>query len=187
MGTDQNGVTSPYGFFASSESDNSAVVAVRGTLTPVEWLEDLEALLVDAFPAGAKVEAGFLSIFNSLTIGGIPAGTALSGTPNLSVCGHSLGGPLATLMAASAKAQNLVGLASPKPGNLAFATWVDQQVENITLYANTPDVVPHVPLTLPPWEDFCHVGPLTPLDSSGKTKGLSAAHAIETYLALLTA
>lgn len=189
VGTDPGGVKIHYGFLARSMIDGSFAIAIRGTDTPGEWLEDFLAVLVSTpFASGSENHAGFFDLYRNLTNGiGIPIGKAFAdlGAP-VAVTGHSLGGPLATMLAGEIGAALLVGFASPKPGNGKFAAWIRARVSNIELYANVPDVVPHVPFTLPPFEDFLHVDCLTVLDSSEIVSGgLRPAHDLNTYLHLL--
>jgi len=182
-GKDLDGAEHPFGIVATDTVTKEVYVGIRGTDNWLEWITDGEALLVGStFAPGARCELGFLSLYLTLrlTNGPISSLPAVSG-----IAGHSLGGPLATMLATANKARELVCFASPKPGNLAFAQVADESVASITLYANVPDVVPHVPLTLPPWESYTHIAPLTVLDSTGSTHGLRAAHDLNTYLKLL--
>lgn len=186
VGTDPGGVKLFYGFLAQSLLDDSFVVAIRGTDTPGEWLEDFKAILVASpFCDGCETELGFFEIYKTLVNrDGVAIGTAFANLgAALTVTGHSLGGPLATMLAGYIGAAALVCFASPRPGNGKFATWIRTRVPTIELYANVPDVVPHTPLTLPPFEDFLHVDCLTVLDSSKIVAGgLRAAHDLNTYL-----
>ena len=195
LGTDLDGHTSIYGLIATDQAGNG-YVGIRGTQTPAEWFADFEAIMTACpFCQGAHVEHGFLDIYRTFVLGsGRPLMPFLAQLTNLAVAGHSLGGPLATYLAAEARALTLVGFASPKPGDRDFADFVQRQIREIILLANLPDVVPHVPLSLPkipflsslpiPLEfDFEHVNTLTMLNSTGMVQpGLEPAHCIDTYL-----
>ena len=98
-----------FGFLAVSGA-KELVAAIRGTDTILEWLHDASFLMVPCPVAGAHgfTEDGFTAVYRSLRIGQangtqsakdsikgyLDAGTAASVT----ICGHSLGGALATLL-----------------------------------------------------------------------------------------
>lgn len=194
IGTDPGAVVTTYGFVAKLADFPAAVTAgqfvavIRGTNSPGEWFEDFKAILVGSdFCAGCETELGFTEIYKTLRLStGMKLKDGLAAIEGLACSGHSLGGPLATMLAAEVGAAVLVGFASPKPGNAKFAAWVRARVGSIDLYANAPDVVPHTPLTLPPFEEFQHVDCLNALDSSKVVAGgLRAAHDLNTYLRLL--
>jgi len=113
-----------YGFVAAGGDPRTAVVALRGTVGAAEWWDDLHWDLVP-FPQvtdGGKVARGFSDIYStygtmtpgqpqaaraSATFAADVAHAAASGLgagldPALPtvVCGHSLGGALATLLVA---------------------------------------------------------------------------------------
>jgi Lipase (class 3) len=190
-GNDADGSEQLFGSVMTDEA-GALHVSIRGTQTPLEWLADFEAWLVEyqasRFPKTC-VERGFWTLYKTFHLAsGKNLIETLSAFPVKYIAGHSLGGPLATYLAVDIKADQLIGLASPKPGNMEFCAWAITQTKQITLYTNKPDVVPHAPLTIPGLSefDFEHVAALTPLDSKGLVKpGLAAAHNISTYLHLL--
>ena len=113
-----------YGFVAVGGDPKTAVVALRGTATNTEWWDDLHWDLVPftQVSGGGKVAQGFYGIYNTLgtmTPGqqqstpapaafaaevahAVAGGFAADLDPSLPtvVCGHSLGGALATLLVA---------------------------------------------------------------------------------------
>ena len=113
-----------YGFVAAGGDPRTAVVALRGTVGAAEWWDDLHWDLVPFTPVtdGGKVARGFSDIYStygtmtpgqpqaaraSATFAADVAHAAASGLgagldPALPtvVCGHSLGGALATLLVA---------------------------------------------------------------------------------------
>ena len=113
-----------YGLIAVGGDPKTAVVAIRGTETTMEWWDDFHWDLVPFTQVtdGGNVAQGFLDIYNTFgTMSpGQAQGSAASGTfaaqvglpvadglaadldPALPVvvCGHSLGGALATLLVA---------------------------------------------------------------------------------------
>jgi pimeloyl-ACP methyl ester carboxylesterase len=88
-----------------------AVVAIRGTVGVYEWIHDAMFLTVHCpfLPSAGSTEDGFTAMYMSMTTGaaaGAPSvAKALAGLPwptpvtSLTICGHSLGGALATLLA----------------------------------------------------------------------------------------
>jgi len=167
-----------YGFVIRSTTDPTQHIAViRGTEAVVEWLENVEGLLVNGPPHG-MVEHGFYSIYDSMlycTVGAptiaaaptrsaaqslvatIPAGAVLT------VIGHSLGAALATYLMAdvarlNSNAFTVIGalFASPKAGDATYVKDVDQVVgpDNYVVYNYIRDIVPHVPPSLPFGQGF---------------------------------
>lgn len=201
LATDQNGVQTRYGVVLRHHDPAvGLLVVIRGTRTLVEWLSDAEAILEGwAFALGTSAHHGFSAIYRTFTLkSGLPLVAKLASTPGrVTVMGHSLGGPLATYLAALARVSELVCYASPKPGDPALGAWVKAQVPNITLYANPKDIVPHLPLTIthlpPPFvnEDFEHVDFLNPLDPARVTPPISTdwedSHNILSYRRLIAA
>src|SRR5262249_7680809 len=96
-----------FGFVAQDALGN-VVVAVRGTSNIFEWVQDARFLLVPCpFLEGAgSTEDGFTDVYTSLRVSPDPRSvTLVSALPTLSypkpvnsltLCGHSLGGALAT-------------------------------------------------------------------------------------------
>ena len=98
-----------FGFLAVS-AQRELVAAIRGTDTILEWLHDASFLMVPCPITGAHgfTEDGFTAVYRSLRIG--RANSSLSAKDSIksyldtgaagtvTVCGHSLGGALATLL-----------------------------------------------------------------------------------------
>jgi hypothetical protein len=144
-----------------------AVVAIRGTEGIYEWVHDASFLPVPCpFLAGAgHTEDGFTSMYKAISIAVTPGSpsvtTALSSLPwkkpvtSLTICGHSLGGALATLLAldVAANAANpafktpvVYTYASPRAGDLTFANLYNHLVPKTFRIANRMDLVPKLPL-----------------------------------------
>jgi len=99
------------GLILQGTTTGDVVIAIRGTQGILEWVHDAEFLAVKCpFLVGAgSTEDGFTAMYNSLSTGtaaGSPTDAkALSTLPfkkpvnSLTICGHSLGGALATLLA----------------------------------------------------------------------------------------
>ena len=126
------------------------MVALRGTASAVEWWDDLHWGLVPfaQVSSGGKVAQGFLDIYNTFgtmapgqqqsslasstfaadVAQAVAAGLAADLDPALPtvVCGHSLGGALATLLVADVTANTRLTpqawtFASPRVGDATFA------------------------------------------------------------------
>jgi hypothetical protein len=142
------------------ETDSEAIVAFRGTLplstaSPddrqvlLDWLGDLDALLVPGAHLPGLVHQGFLGALDVLWAGvaaAIPAGKPLYMT------GHSKGGALANLAAARYAALNpqapppiVTTFGAAKPGDDSFAAAYDRLVPHSVRYENRDDIVPHLP------------------------------------------
>ncbi len=182
------------------------VVAIRGTEEIWEWIHDADFLSIKCpFLAGAgKTEDGFTNLYQSLRMTADPTSTRLvdelKALPNLTgkvaICGHSLGGALATLLALDVAANTpfknpaVFTYASPRTGDSLFASTYNQLVPNTTRIAHRVDVVPKLP-TPPVYE---HVNTAVELNSLTFTPlphllvkpDILCAHHLTTYLNLLS-
>jgi hypothetical protein len=169
------------GLVLQEQGGGEAVIAFRGTEGIKEWVIDANfGTKACPFLASAgQTEDGFTDMYESVAIGtdaGSPSLT--SGLPNLqwkqrvetlTVCGHSLGGALATLatldIAVNSTAPfhdpTLYSYASPRTGDVQFATKYNQIVSNTFRVANDLDIVPQLPL-FPPYEHVLGVFALKP-------------------------
>ena len=203
-----------YGFVAAGGDPRTAVVALRGTVGAAEWWDDLHWDLVP-FPQvtdGGKVARGFSDIYStygtmtpgqpqaaraSATFAADVAHAAASGLgagldPALPavVCGHSLGGALATLLVADLAANTPLKpqawtFASPRVGDAAFAgRYGGLSTVSWRIY-NQADIVPYFPV-----DAAGSYQPVTAgyaINSLGKAKwSLRCAHALSTYLHVLS-
>jgi hypothetical protein len=159
------------GLVLQASGGGDAVVAVRGTEGIQEWMQDARFLAVPCpfLSSGGNTEDGFTDMYESMVTG--PEGRAakivkaLPGLPwknpvtSLTICGHSLGGALATLLALEAAANApapfntpvVYTYASPKVGDPLFASTYNHVVPNTVRIANRMDLVPKLPL--PPLYD----------------------------------
>lgn len=149
-----------------------AAVAIRGTEGIYEWIHDALFLAVPCpFLSGAgSTEDGFTDMYNSMAIALAPGSpsvvSALPGLPwrkpvtSLTICGHSLGAALATLLAldvaantsnAAFKNPTAYTYASPRTGDSRFADMYNHVVPQTFRIANRVDLVPKLPL--PPLYD----------------------------------
>ncbi len=204
-----------YGFVAVGGEPTTAVVALRGTATNTEWWDDLHWDLVPftQVPGGGKVAEGFYDIYNTLGTmtpgqqestpapGTFAADVARAATAGLAagldpgalpmvVCGHSLGGALATLLVADVTANTPLKaqawtFASPKVGDAVFAArYGGLSTVSWRIY-NQVNVVPFFPIDVT--DNYQPVTAGYAINSLGKAKwSLSCAHAMNTYLHVLS-
>jgi hypothetical protein len=156
-----------YGFLARNHADPALyVVAIRGTNGFAEWVIDADFFLRDAPSApGAKVEQGFWSVYDTMTLVGLDGaqiGTKAAdgvagvvGPGTVAICGHSLGSAVATYL--SFDVATLIGanaaaclFASPRTGDAAWTTAYAARVGRYRLMNYILDVVPYVPFDAPP-------------------------------------
>jgi predicted lipase len=148
-----------------------AVIALRGTEGIMEWLQDARFLGVPCpfLPGAGNTEDGFTAMYQSLAVspsaGAISVISSIAGLPwkrsvtSVTICGHSLGGALATLLAADLaangsatfKVATVYTYASPKTGDPLFVSTYNHLVPDTSRIANRLDLVPKLPL--PPLYD----------------------------------
>lgn len=149
----------------------AAVIALRGTEGIMEWLQDARFLAVPCpFLSGAgNTEDGFTAMYQSLAVSPGPGAASvlksIAGLPwkcsvtSVTICGHSLGGALATLLAMDFAANAVAPFnvptvytyASPKTGDPLFVSTYNHLVPDTSRIANRMDLVPKLPL--PPLYD----------------------------------
>ena len=203
-----------YGFVAVGGHPKTAVVAIRGTETTMEWWDDFHWDLVPFTQVtdGGKVAQGFLDIYNTFgtMAPGQAQGPAASGTfaaqvaraaadglaadldPALPVvvCGHSLGGALATLLVADLTANTPLKpqawtFASPRAGDAIFAARYGALSTVSWRIYNQVDVVPYFPVDVT--DNYQPVTTGYAINSLGKAKwSLGCAHALNTYMHVLS-
>jgi len=150
----QNKDTVPFGFVA--EKNGNAYVIFRGTRTASEWADNAEIKQTESqFIAGwceSKTTAGFHDIYSELSEKIISDLNKISPQKKIFVSGHSLGGALATLCIADILANTnfkstveLYTFASPRTGNIEFATeFSSRKIDSWRIF-NTEDIVPYLP------------------------------------------
>jgi triacylglycerol lipase len=183
-----------YGYVARSRVDADQYVAViRGTGSLVEWVEDAE-FAPTPHPVAGRVESGFWGVYRSMRfvpLVGDPVAAAdgvaaAIGAGRVVVTGHSLGAALATyltfdLAAALGERLEATILASPHPGDAAFAAAFDARVLSYQLINRVVDAVPHIPFG----PDYAHLPKVVwrwPKDEDVKVKlGLFCQHHVVVY------
>ncbi|WP_181762875.1 lipase family protein [Rhodococcus spelaei] len=183
-----------FGYLAAGPT--MQVVALRGTDTLTEWFDDVQWDLVPFTPVanGGNVAQGFFDIYttmttmtpgNAATTPGIAGFTAaVDPAVPLVVTGHSLGGPLTTMLVADLTANSALkpqawSFASPKVGDAAFAARYGALSTVSWRFYNTVDLATHIPFG----EDYEHVNTGYGLNSLTYAKwSVGCAHALNTYL-----
>ena len=178
--------SSTWGIVAWNGSTQTALVAIRGTKTIWEWIEDVTAVPTPFFPdwTAGDVHLGFQLCYlhcrdSLLTLLGQIEPTRLL------ITGHSLGGALATYLALDVLLHKptrpitpeLMTFGSPRPGGLNFKTTFVGAVPNYARVVNWLDVVPDVPT----WPSFRHCGEETLVHGPWKLSP-SYRHSLTTYL-----
>lgn len=151
-----------FGYVADDRRTGARVIVFRGTLQPVEWVRNIQAVQSPFDTGGgasAFVHSGFLQIYGSLEVeqGGTrrPLSSALPdllGARDTVFIGHSLGGALATLAGVDiarrapqrADSLHVTTFASPRVGNPGFAA-LAQSVGRIVRVCNVVDPVTEAP------------------------------------------
>jgi len=156
-----------------------AVIAIRGTEGILEWVQDVQFGTKECFflPEAGETEDGFTDMYKSFAVG-TPTGSSVTESlakifgakqvNSLTVCGHSLGGALATLQALDAAANStcknptVYTYASPRTGSPQFASTYNRMVPNTFRIANRIDIVPKLPLP-PAYEHVLGLNEFSPL------------------------
>lgn len=159
------------GLVLQEQGGGEAVIAFRGTEGIKEWVIDANfGTKPCPFLASAgTTEDGFTDMYETVAIeaaaGSPKLKAALPGlqwkqaVEALTICGHSLGGALATLAALDIAVNSVAPFhdpaaytyASPRTGDVQFANKYNQIVTNTFRVANDLDLVPRLPL-FPPYE-----------------------------------
>jgi len=157
-----------FGFLALSVAPIGEVVAViRGTDTILEWLHDASFLMVSSPITGSHgfTEDGFTAVYKSLRIGSADGSLRAKDSvksyldpgaaSRVTVCGHSLGGAIATLLTLDVglntpcRTPTAYTFASPRTGDHLFASSYNAAISTSYRIVNRQDLVPKLPPILP--------------------------------------
>jgi pimeloyl-ACP methyl ester carboxylesterase len=126
------------------EEDGTVWVAIEGSDESVDWRRNLEMLYTSS-----DTHAGFANYATLLMAQMLSAGVNLDFRKRLILCGHSLGGAVATIIASHLQDRfpylGLVTFGSPRPGGRKFRDRL--QVPHLR-YVHGDDIVPHLPSSL---------------------------------------
>ena len=196
------------GLILQAAAAGDVVIAIRGTEGIQEWVHDAEFLLVTCpfLPGAGHTEDGFTAVYMSMTTTLDPkcprVTQALSGlnfprpVTSVTICGHSLGGALATLLALDVAANTpfknpaVYTYASPRSGGPQFAATYNQVVPNTNRIAGRLDLVPKLPLP-PLYEHVLGLNEINSVELAIPPKilvkpDLICLHILTTYLYLLS-
>jgi len=198
------------GLVLQATTTGDAVIAIRGTEGIQEWIQDAKFLTVPCpfLSSGGNTEDGFTDVYKSMSSspggGALTIAKALPGltwknpVASLTICGHSLGGALATLLALDVAANTSTPFntptaytyASPKTGDLLFATTYNHVVPSTFRIANRLDLVPKLPLP-PLYDHVLGLFELNPIKLAVPPKTLvkfdiPCEHFMNSYLHLLS-
>ncbi|KNE69667.1 hypothetical protein AMAG_14222 [Allomyces macrogynus ATCC 38327] len=137
------------------------IVSFRGTLEPMNFIQDLKLNQVSAsariptLPSGAKFHAGFWDTYNDgreLIRGWLKERVAKYPGYKVHFTGHSLGAALSIiaaldqqyLQALPSSRIRVLNFGEPRVGNPTFAAYVSNNLA-VTRYVHEDDVIPHVP------------------------------------------
>ena len=199
------------GLIYQADTTGDVAVALRGTQGIWEWIHDINFFLVPCpfLAAGGRTEDGFTDMYQSLRTNVAPGpATFVEEIGNLAfpqpvgsvtVCGHSLGGALATLLALDLTANGKAPFnqptaytyGSPRTGDSSFAATYNQAVMNSHRIANRLDLVPQLPPP-PLYEHVAALYELNPIQFVPLPpkvlveESLPCEHSLNTYLHLLS-
>jgi pimeloyl-ACP methyl ester carboxylesterase len=138
------------------EEDGITYVAIEGTDSLIDWRRNCEFLITSS-----SEHLGFGAYARQLTTEMWASGVSLDPAQQTIICGHSLGGAVATIIAAQLQDHlpllRLITFGSPRPGGRRFRERL--KVPHMR-YVHGEDVVPHMPMAL---LGFRHAGPATEL------------------------
>jgi hypothetical protein len=169
------GVSRVFGLVGKNVATKTAFVAIRGTQTQTEWLENLDFDTTAYRPVSGfgAVHMGWMGLYETMRANlaaNLPA--ACSGCDRLIVTGHSLGAALSVLAAPdiaknmSVPEPELTTFGGPRPGLIDFAMPFNLLIDTCFRVVNLFDIVPHLPLALPGLA-YTHVGMEIAVNSGG--------------------
>jgi hypothetical protein len=209
MNPDRDNDLVSIGLIFQAVGAGDVVIAIRGTEGIQEWVHDAEFLQVPCpfLATAGHTEDGFTAMYQSLQTGtaaGSPSVVkALTTLPftrkvsSLTICGHSLGGSLATLLALDVAANTAFNdptvytYASPRTGDPAFASKYNAVVKNTFRIANRMDIVPKLPMP-PAYEHVLAINEVNPVQLLPLPPKIlvkfdfGCEHYLNTYLYLLS-
>jgi len=181
--------SSIFGLVALNVTDQTVIVAIRGTKTIWEWVADIDALPVPFIPGpdAGPAHMGFLLVYMHIRRSILDLlRSKCQGAKRIWVTGHSLGGALAEYCCYDIQKNGSAGVApemhtfaGPRGGDIPFAGTFNKAISVCYRIVNFMDVVPQVPL--PPL--YQHVGQEVLVHGGFKPLDVAYAHHLTTYLA----
>lgn len=151
-------------------------LAIEGSDELTDWRRNFEFLLTSS-----DTHAGFQNYATLLMAQMLASGVSLDPKRHLILCGHSLGGAVATVIAAQLQDHvpnlTLVTFGSPRPGGRRFRQRLKVPHHR---FVHGDDVVPHLPAS---WLGFRHTTAPRPLAVLNDNALLGVAdHAMDGYV-----
>lgn len=158
-----------------AESDSEIIVAIRGTETIPEWIQDARCHK-EPLVGAANVAEGFCDLYNAMTA----VQPHLDFGKKVTLSGHSMGGALVSIIACFIWPQQptVFTFASPNVGDRGFAE-IYENLEDAWRIMIATDIVPHLP---PSVLGFRGVGRPVVLN---RRQGLIGSHELSTYMSAL--
>jgi hypothetical protein len=200
------------GLILQAKGGADVVIAIRGTEGIMEWVQDAKFGMIPCpFLAGAgNTEDGFTDMYRSMccavgqqsltvpkALGVLPFPSPIDQSTSITICGHSLGGALVTLLALDIAANTnfkdptVYSYASPRTGDSTFTNMYNHMVPDTYRIANRMDIVPKLPV--PPLYDHVlapnELNPVLflPLPPKALVRPeIGCQHILTTYLHLLS-
>jgi Lipase (class 3) len=191
-----------FGFLAVSATQE-LVAVIRGTDSILEWLHDASFLMVPSPIPGSHgyTEDGFTAVYRSLRIGSANGTLAAKDSiksyldtgvaTSVTICGHSLGGALATYLTfdvglnTACRTPTAYTHASPRAGDHLFAGSYNAAISVSYRIENRQDLVPKLPPILPlPYEHVNTQFELVP-PAYAINPSIVCMHHLATYLWLM--
>lgn len=156
---------------------DTSVIAIRGTDTQHQWLEDFRAIAEPVAQGNWWMHQGFVDVWNSIAASLQNAwDTASSAKAKVYITGHSLGAAIALIL----------GVHHPEAATWTFAgPAVYSPIHglppsaNIVRVVNPKDLVPKVPV--PPL--YQHIGPEVKVEGAADEFNFALQHSLDTYAA----
>jgi predicted lipase len=200
------------GLILQAAGASDVVIAIRGTEGIMEWVQDAKFGMVPCpfLPGAGNTEDGFTVMYSSLRTGtsaaspsvvnalnGLAFPIPINASTSVTICGHSLGGSVVTLLAldvaANTKFNNptVYSYASPRAGDQTFTNTYNHMVPNTYRIANRMDLVPKLPMP-PLYDHVLSLNELNPVLWASVPPRilvkpeLACEHILNTYLHLLS-
>ena len=193
--------------YVAQDEDGNVVLAVRGTKGIHEWLHDCfyAAVKCPILDDAGHTEDGFTEVYLTLRVGEALGSMRLRDAlktmafpqpvKSMTICGHSLGASLATLLALDVAANTqfkdvaLYTYASPRTGDDRFVEVFNQYVPKTFRVANRMDLITEVPPAIAslaaPYRHVESTSTLVPDQSIGHH--IMCQHHLSTYVYLMAA
>jgi pimeloyl-ACP methyl ester carboxylesterase len=160
-----------------ARKDNISVIAIRGTDTQHQWLEDFQAIAQPVPQGEWWMHHGFYDVWNSIAASLQKAwDTASSANARVYITGHSLGAALALIMGVHHPEASTCTFAGPAVFSPMHGL---PPAANVVRVINPGDLVPKVPI--PPL--FQHIGQQVDVAAAADTYDFALQHSLDTYAA----